>query len=244
MKKSATGEKTSLLKWAEERMKLKPELEEEKRKQQTSKEPRDSSLVAVPYLPDGLHFPHHCPASSLNRYYHRGLFVRPGTGLFNRPDFVDSPSSAIKRWIDIFDPRLRGLPHSVAVLHWHLFSPRTRRRANGLIILEKVVKGRGLIVMNPVTREVEEVPLGTMCDPHRALPNVDHNEHIVSMPLKDEKFVKIPLPSTGGIHDRVLEIGGSLGFVSPQPGCYFPHVNSLVSWKILQDENKIGVTNS
>ena len=50
MKKSATGGKTGLLKWAEERMKSKRELEEEKKKQQTSKEPHDSSLVAVPYL--------------------------------------------------------------------------------------------------------------------------------------------------------------------------------------------------
>ncbi|KAG6390278.1 hypothetical protein SASPL_148010 [Salvia splendens] len=320
MKKSATGEKTSLLKWAEERMKLKPELEEEKRKQQTSKEPRDSSLVAVPYLPDDCIF-HIIVRLPLESLLSSRFVCKAWYRIVNRPDFVDSPSSAIKRWIDIFDP---GCEDSVAVLHWHLFSPRTRFQikyleiggdkstikeynvtctghikatCNGLIILEKVVKGRGLIVMNPVTREVEEVPLGTMCDPHRessryklvhlfqdasqcigceimhirsrtwrvvegpphgfmgwlgyppvsatgALPNVDHNEHIVSMPLKDEKFVKIPLPSTGGIHDRVLEIGGSLGFVSPQPGCYFPHVNSLVSWKILQDENKIGVTNS
>lgn len=48
------------------------------------------------------------------------------------------------------------------------------------------------------------------------IPNVDNNEHIVSMTLKDEKFRKIPLPSMGGVHDRILEICGFLGFVTRQ----------------------------
>ncbi|KAL1533809.1 putative F-box protein [Salvia divinorum] len=421
MKKSATGEKTSLLKWAEERMKLKRELEEEKKKQQTSKEPQDSSLVAVPCLPEDCIF-HIIVRLPLESLLSSRFVCKAWYRIVNRPDFVNShlqrsstgliyltpavkvascsnvgSSSAMEKNEFNVDANVLGLD-SVAVLHWHLFSPRTRFQikyleirgskstikeynvtctghikamCNGLIVLEKVVRGRGLIVMNPVTREVETVPLGTMCVPHREsyglafchessryklvhlfqdasqcigceimhfgsgpwrvvegpphgfmgwlgyppvsaigalhwVPNVDHNEHILSMPLRDEEFIKIPLPNTGGIHDRVLEIGGSLGFVSREsairidvwilkslggegwakqhsivldcardmvplycmgpggelvfehgehlyaydrrsqlmrkveaknewrtsPGCYFPHVNSLISWRI------------
>ncbi|KAL8482549.1 hypothetical protein ACS0TY_028021 [Phlomoides rotata] len=48
------------------------------------------------------------------------------------------------------------------------------------------------------------------------MPDVENNEHIVSMAFNDEKFRKIPLPSLGGIHDRILEICGFLGFVTRQ----------------------------
>lgn len=48
------------------------------------------------------------------------------------------------------------------------------------------------------------------------LPNVDKNEHIVSMAFNDEKFRMIPLPNMGEVHDRILEISGVLGFVTRQ----------------------------
>ncbi|KAK4413321.1 hypothetical protein Salat_2744700 [Sesamum alatum] len=56
------------------------------------------------------------------------------------------------------------------------------------------------------------------------VPSVDHNEYIVSMPVDVEKFEKIPLPNTGGIHDRIFEMGGFLGFVSRQ------HTNQIDVW--------------
>ncbi|KAH6776630.1 hypothetical protein C2S52_014191 [Perilla frutescens var. hirtella] len=217
-----------------------------------------------------------------------------------------SPSSAIKVDFSV-DAKVLELD-STPILHWHLFNPRTqfqikyveikdakstvreynatctgliKATCNGLIVLENIVKKRGLIIMNPVTRELKTVPLGTMSSPHREsyglafchessrfklvhlfqddsqcigceimsigsgpwrvvdgpphgfmgwlgykpvsaigalhwVPLVDHNEYIVSLPLDDEKFRKIPLPATGGIHDRILEMGGILGFVSHQ----------------------------
>ncbi|XP_057793583.1 F-box protein CPR1-like [Salvia miltiorrhiza] len=202
------------------------------------------------------------------------------------------------------DGKVLGLD-SVSVLHWHLFNPRTRFQikylemgdgkstikeynvtctghikatCHGLIVLENTAKRKGLIVMNPVTREVKTEPLGTICSfqsesyglafceetsryklvhlfkdalqyigceimcigggtwrivegpPHGLMswlgyppvsaigalhwiPHLDQNEHIVSMVVKDEEFVKTPLPKRGGIHDRVIEMDGSLGFV-------------------------------
>lgn len=330
MKKSTTGETTSLLKWAEERMKLKRELEKEKEKQHKNKETR-SSLITVPYLPEDCIF-HIIVRLPLESLLASRFLCKAWYGIVNRPDFIDaylqrsnigliyltptmkgcsstdvgnvSSSSAMKIDFNV-DAKVLELD-SIPALHWQLFNPRTqfqikyleiedakstikqynvtctghiKATCDGLIVLENVVNGRGLIVMNPVTREVKKVPLGTKCRPHREsyalafchessryklvhlfqdssqyigceimyigsgpwrvvdgpphgfmdwlgyrpvfaigalhwVPRIDDNEYIVSMPLKDEVFVKILLPSTGSIHDRVLEIDGSLGFVS------------------------------
>ncbi|KAI3464377.1 hypothetical protein Pfo_021040 [Paulownia fortunei] len=197
---------------------------------------------------------------------------------------------------------------SMPVHHWPLFNPpslfyinfmeikdgkstikeynttcmgKIRATCNGLIILENRMKRGGLIVLNPVTRQLKTIPLGTRCSHHHEsyglafchessryklvhlfrddlehigceimnigngswravdgppdgffgwlgyqpifaigalhwIPLVDHNEYMVSMPLDDEKFEKRPLPNTGGINDRIFEMGGFLGFVSCQ----------------------------
>lgn len=217
-----------------------------------------------------------------------------------------SSSSAMKIEFNV-DAKVLELD-SVPSLHWHLFNPRTRFQikfleiegatskvkeynvtctgqikaaCNGLIVIENLVKGKGLIVMNPVTRELVTIPLGTMRSSHQEsyglafcnessryklvhlfqdpsqyigceimhiggrrwrgvdgpphgffgwlgyepvfaigalhwIPRVDNNDYLVSMPLKDEKFLRTPLPKSGGRHDRALEIGGVLGFVSHQ----------------------------
>ncbi|KAL0360083.1 UNVERIFIED_CONTAM: hypothetical protein Sradi_3692800 [Sesamum radiatum] len=135
-----------------------------------------------------------------------------------------------------------------------------RATFNGLIVLDNCMKRRGLIVLNPVTRELKPIPLGTRSSPNHEsyglgfcheskryklvhlfqddlryvgceimnigsrswrvvdgppsglfgwlgyqpifaiaalhwVPNVDHNEYIVSMPVDVEKFEKIPLPT-------------------------------------------------
>ncbi|XP_051123845.1 F-box/kelch-repeat protein At3g06240-like [Andrographis paniculata] len=48
------------------------------------------------------------------------------------------------------------------------------------------------------------------------IPNIDVNEYMVSLALDDEKFVKTPLPSSCGIHDRIIEMSCFLGFVTRQ----------------------------
>ncbi|KAG8378426.1 hypothetical protein BUALT_Bualt08G0136100 [Buddleja alternifolia] len=159
---------------------------------------------------------------------------------------------------------------------------KIRATCNGLIVLDNLMKRKGLIVLNPVTRELKTIPLGTKCSTHKEesyglaycnhsskyklvhlfkdelayigceimnigsgswrvvdgpphgffgsfgcgpvfalgalhwIPRDDHNEYVVSMLVDHESFRKIPLPHGDGIHDRVLEMSGFLGFVSRQ----------------------------
>lgn len=428
--KSVTGKSSSLLRLVEERMKLKQELEENKKKQQKNKEPQ-VDLVAVPYLPKD------CISSIIVRLPLESLLAsrficKSWYGIVNSPAFIDAHLQRSNNGLIYLTPAVKGQLSSdvgtasgssamkidynvdakvleldtIPILHWHLFNPRTQYQikyleikdaqstikeynatctgiikavCNGLIVLENLVRSRGLIIMNPVTRELKTIPLGTMSSPHREsyglafshdlscyklvhlfqddsqyigceimnvgsgpwrvvdgpchgimgwlgyqpvfairalhwVPRVDHNEYIVSMSLIDEKFQNIPLPNTGGIHDRILEMGGVLGFVSRNstnqidvwtlkslggegwakqhsitmdcmrdmvplycvrvggelvfkkgndlyaydqhlqlmrkievnnewcrsPGCYFPHVNSLISWRIEPKDEKYG----
>lgn len=425
-----TGETSSLLKRVEERMKLKRELEENKKKQQKNKEPQGNLVsVPVPYLPKDCIFNIivRLPLESLlaSRFVCKSWY-----GIVNSPAFIDTHLQRSNIGLIYLTPAVKGHLSSdvgtasgsstmkidfnvdakvleldsIPVLHWHLFNPRTQYQikyleikdakstikeynatctghikaaCNGLIVLENLVKGRGLNIMNPVTRELKTIPLGTMCSSHREsyglafchessryklvhlfqddsqyigceimtigsepwrvvdgpphgimgwlgyqpvfaigalhwVPRVDHNEYIVSMSLNDEKFKIITLPNTGGIHDRILEMGGILGFVSHHsanqidvwilkslggegwakqhsitmdckrnmvplycvraggelvfkndndlyaydhhlqlmrkidvnnewcysPGCYFPHVNSLISWRVEPKDEK------
>lgn len=46
------------------------------------------------------------------------------------------------------------------------------------------------------------------------VPHIDHNEYIVSISIENEIFHKIPLPVSGRTRDRIVEIGGLLGFVA------------------------------
>lgn len=166
-----------------------------------------------------------------------------------------------------------------------------RAACGGLILLDNKMKKGGLIAMNPVTRELTALPLGTLYPPHNEsyglafsqatrhfklvhlfrdemqyvsceildlgarswrmvdgpafgafgwfgydpvfaieaihwVPQVDHSEYIVSMTVDDEKFHHVPLPRSSGIHDRIVEMRGDLGFVSHEELCQI-HVWTL-----------------
>ncbi|TMW91442.1 hypothetical protein EJD97_014343 [Solanum chilense] len=149
---------------------------------------------------------------------------------------------------------------------------------NGLV-LAKITKNGGLVVMNPSTRNHIRVPLGTIgfmkecyafmfsyftgaykvvhlfrddsrnirCEilnittrswhavdgpksgefglitTHRSvsaigalywLPQIDGCNHVVSLGFHDEKFLTVPLPISSTKNDRLVEIGGSLSFIT------------------------------
>ncbi|KAG2691313.1 hypothetical protein I3760_08G003800 [Carya illinoinensis] len=153
-----------------------------------------------------------------------------------------------------------------------------RATCNGLILLDNKLK-KGLIVMNPVTRKLTALPLGTLFSPHNEsygialnsatgeykvihlfrdelgfigceililgtklwrgangpsfghvswfgympvsaigalhwIPHVDRSDYIVSMDVNEEKFHTTPLPKSCRTHDRVVEMGGFLSFVT------------------------------
>ncbi|KAM5575078.1 putative F-box protein [Rosa sericea] len=153
-----------------------------------------------------------------------------------------------------------------------------RATCNGLILLDNKVKKGGLIVLNPVTRKLIALPLGTLHRPYNEsygfavsdvtgeykivhlfrdelgfvsceilslwkkawrevngpafgllrwfgyapvsaigalhwIPQVDRSDYIVSVDFHKEKFHQIPLPRSCRTHDRILEMGGALGFV-------------------------------
>lgn len=153
-----------------------------------------------------------------------------------------------------------------------------RATCNGLILLDNHVK-KGLIVMNPVTRKLITLPLGTLCNYHKEsygfalnhvtgdyklvhlfrdefeyvtcetldlatrswravngpsfglfnwfghapvsaigalhwIPQLDNSDFIVSMEVENERFHCIPLPHRCTTHDRVMEMGGLLCFVT------------------------------
>ncbi|KAH6765153.1 hypothetical protein C2S51_016402 [Perilla frutescens var. frutescens] len=143
-----------------------------------------------------------------------------------------SPSSAIKVDFSV-DAKVLELD-STPILHWHLFNPRTQFQIKYVEIKDakstddsQCIGCEIMSVGSGPWRVVDGPPHGFMgwlgYKPVSAIgalhwvPLVDHNEYIVSLPLDDEKFRKIPLPATGGIHDRILEMGRILGFVSHQP---------------------------
>lgn len=150
---------------------------------------------------------------------------------------------------------------------------------NGLILLENKLKRGRLVVMNPVTRKLTELPLGTLSQPHQEsygfalsystseykvvhlfhdelryinceilnvgtrtwrpvngpsfgliswfgykpvsamgalhwVPHINDNDYIVSLHLENEKFHTVQLPKSYRTHDGIVEMGGSLCFVS------------------------------
>lgn len=46
------------------------------------------------------------------------------------------------------------------------------------------------------------------------VPHIDHNEYIASISVENEKFHKTTLPTSSRTSDRIIEIGGLLGFVT------------------------------
>lgn len=154
-----------------------------------------------------------------------------------------------------------------------------RASCNGLILLENELKKGRMLVLNPVTRKLTELPLGTLSQPHQEsygfalsdstceykavhlfhdelryinceilnvgtrtwrpvngpafgliswfgykpvsamgalhwVPHINDNDYIVSLHLDNEKFHTIHLPKSCRIHDGIIEMGGSLCFVS------------------------------
>lgn len=154
-----------------------------------------------------------------------------------------------------------------------------RATCNGLILLDNKVKKGGLIVLNPVTRKLIALPLGTLQPPYNEsygfalsdvtgeykivhlfrdelgfvsceilslrkkawrevngpafglfgwfgyepvsaigalhwIPQVDQSDYIVSVEVHKERFHQIPLPKSCRTHDRIIEMGGALGFVT------------------------------
>nr|WRO64608.1 MYB transcription factor protein [Rosa persica] len=157
-----------------------------------------------------------------------------------------------------------------------------RATCNGLILLDNKLKKGGVIVLNPVTKKVIALPVGTLCRllhqesygfalsdvtgeykvvhlfldqlgfagceilslnkkawrevsgpsfglfgnngfgyaPVSAagalhwIPHFNGSNYVVSMEVDKEKFHQIPLPKSRRTHDRIIEIGGSLGFVT------------------------------
>jgi len=154
-----------------------------------------------------------------------------------------------------------------------------RATCNGLILLDNKLKKGGLIVMNPVTRKLIALPLGTLYPPHNEsygfassnvtddykvvhlfrdelgflsceililgtrlwrevngpsfglfswfgympvsaigalhwVPHIDRSDFIVSMDVEKEKFHTIPLPKSSRTHDRIVETGDFLSFVT------------------------------
>ncbi|CAI9786674.1 unnamed protein product [Fraxinus pennsylvanica] len=76
---------------------------------------------------------------------------------------------------------------------------------------------------------IVKIPLGTQSSPHHEsygfepvfamgalhwLPLLNHNEYIVLLLVDDEKFMKISLPKSGEINDRIIAMSGFLGFVT------------------------------
>jgi len=154
-----------------------------------------------------------------------------------------------------------------------------RATCNGIILLDNKLKKGGLIVMNPVTRKLIALPLGTLYPPHNEsygfassnvtddykvvhlfrdelgflsceililgtrlwrevngpsfglfswfgympvsaigalhwVPHIDRSDFIVSMDVEKEKFHTIPLPKSSRTHDRIVETGDFLSFVT------------------------------
>lgn len=168
-----------------------------------------------------------------------------------------------------------------------------RATCNGLMLLDNKLKKGGVIVLNPVTKKVTDLPVGTLCHQesygfamshvtaeykvvhlfldrlgfagceilslhkkawrgvngpsfglfsnHRFgyaplsaigalhwMPHLKGSNYIVSMEVDKETFHQIPLPKSCGFHDRIIEIGGSLGLVTHED------INHIDIW-ILKD---------
>ncbi|WCJ44173.1 hypothetical protein M5689_024859 [Euphorbia peplus] len=153
-----------------------------------------------------------------------------------------------------------------------------RAACNGLILLDSKLKKGGLIIMNPITRKLLALPLGTIYPRHEEsygfvindatgeykvvhlfldelgyvscetliigtrywtpvngpsfglfgwfgykpvsaiealhwIPQVEHNDYIVSMEVENDKFHTVPLPRSCGTYDRIVEMGGLLCFI-------------------------------
>ncbi|KAI3818411.1 hypothetical protein L1987_12217 [Smallanthus sonchifolius] len=166
---------------------------------------------------------------------------------------------------------------------------KIRASCDGLIVVDNMLRKGELVIMNPVTRELNLLPLGTICPPHDEsfglvccarwyklvhlfrdesqfigcevlqigekswrvidgpafrlmkwfgydpvfaigalhwVPELDHNEHIVTMTIEDEKFHTIMLPKTSRFNDRIMEAYDRLCFVTHE------EINEISIWAL------------
>lgn len=87
------------------------------------------------------------------------LFQRQNVHVFNQPDI--SPSSKFHlKYMEIKDGKSKIGEFNATCLG------RIRATCNGLILLDNKMKKGGLIVMNPVTKEFDPLPLGSIYPSH------------------------------------------------------------------------------
>ncbi|ONI35835.1 hypothetical protein PRUPE_1G556700 [Prunus persica] len=84
-------------------------------------------------------------------------------------------------------------------------SGNIRATCNGLILLDNKLKNGGLVVMNPVTRKLIALPLGTLSRPHDesygfALIDSTGEYKVVHLFRDELRFVDGPISAIGGLH--------------------------------------------
>ncbi|KAI3731741.1 hypothetical protein L1987_62930 [Smallanthus sonchifolius] len=124
---------------------------------------------------------------------------------------------------------------------------KIRASCDGLIVLDNMLRKGELVIMNPVTyvvlqigekswRVIDGPAFGLMkwfgYDPVFAIgalhwvPELDHNDHIVTMTINDEKFRTIMLPKTSRFNDRIMEAYDRLCFVTHE------EINEISIWAL------------
>ncbi|KAF2297301.1 hypothetical protein GH714_020961 [Hevea brasiliensis] len=193
--------------------------------------------------------------------------------IFGQPNFSGAPKFSIQ-FMEFKEGKSKIREYNLSCLG-HIRATT----CNGLILLDNKLRKGGLIVMNPVTRKLIALPLGTIYPPQDEsygfalndatgeykvvhlfrdelgyvsceilnlgtrmwrevngpsfglfgwfgympvsaigalhwLPQIDHNDYIVSMEVGTEKFHTVPLPKSGRTYDRIIEMAGFLCFVT------------------------------
>lgn len=226
------------------------------------------------------------------------LFDLQSVPVLKRP--VMHPSSLFSlKFLEIEDGKGKIVDYNLTCMG------RIRASCCGLILLNNEMKRGGLVVMNPITRDISALPAGTLsaassesyglafCKKTREfqlvhlfrdglqyigceimalksrtwrsvdgpqvfgwlhinpifaigalhwVPIGDRFEYIVSMEVENGKFQRISLPKSYGKFDKIMEIGGNLGYLTREG------LNQIDVW-ILQDicgegwEKRYSVTN-
>eukprot|EP00257_Ricinus_communis_P006458 XP_002521772.2 putative F-box protein At4g17780 isoform X1 [Ricinus communis] len=233
----------------------------------------ESVLIYVKPVPNKRYSATSKPPEESNNFSVEASFLQSNSGsIFAEPIMNSAPKFCIQ-FVEFKEGNMKIGEYNVNCLG------NIRATCNGLILLDNKLKKGGLIVMNPVTRKLIALPLGTIYSPQdesygfalsdttgeykvvhlfrdelgyvscetlnlRArfwkevngpsfglfrwfgyrpvaalgalhwIPQVDHNDYLVSMEVDNEKFHSVPLPKSCRIHDRIIEMGGLLCFVT------------------------------
>ncbi|XP_062097479.1 F-box/kelch-repeat protein At3g23880-like [Humulus lupulus] len=195
------------------------------------------------------------------------------SAFFLEQPLVNAASKFSVQFIEFKDGKSQIREYNISCLG------KIRATCNGLILLDNKMKKGGLILMNPVTRKMMPLPLGTLFPQHNEsygfslssvtgdykvvhlfrdqlgyinceilvigkrswrevdgpsfglirwfgynpvfaigalhwIPQIDHNDYVVSLELEEDKFHQITLPKTCRTYDRIVEVSGFLGFVT------------------------------